>query len=137
MLGTLGITGEAVKAESSNPDLFEVKNGVLTAKEAFSSEETLTVYMADGSVFVIQVTDACAKVVVTNVAGKYHLYFVYDNYYFGKGSTYLSEWVEEAFKIPAEIKSPDDVPWKDYRNASYVRIQSSFSNCRPFTNAGI
>jgi len=62
ILATVGLSGTALSAVSSNPELFaisgEAGNLVVTAVQAFNTDETLTIRMDDGLEYVIRVTDS-------------------------------------------------------------------------------
>lgn len=62
ILATVGLSGTALSAVSSNPELFaisgEAGNLVVTAVQAFNTDETLTIRMDDGFEYVIRVTDS-------------------------------------------------------------------------------
>lgn len=62
ILATVGLSGTALSAVSSNPELFaisgEAGNLVVTAMQAFNTDETLTIRMDDGFEYVIRVTDS-------------------------------------------------------------------------------
>ncbi len=62
ILATVGLSGTALSAVSSNPELFAISgesgNLVVTAMQAFNTDETLTIRMDDGFEYVIRVTDS-------------------------------------------------------------------------------